>query len=395
MIRSCERGDLGLEPAELVLRRGPAGGRGVGRRLGGVDLRPQVVDGSSGDRARRGHDRRREHDDRGDCTESARSAGHWGHVVIIDHSRHSEAWHNASERPGSKPSASHPTGGNRQARGRPGPSQGQVTAGSLTAVSAKRMAGELALVTGSTSGIGQAIAVEFAAEGARVVVHGRDGARGRAVVDRIDGRRAVPPPSSPPTSPTEAACTDLVARVRELARRAHGPGEQRGREHGRARSDSIAGHGHGHWEAALRVNLTAPMWLCRRRIPHMLAAGHGSIVNISSRQAERPSRGLAAYAASKGGLNALTRAHRRRLRDRRHPVQHDQPRLHAQRTPRRRHRPRAAGALERHAPHPARRGARRRARGRVPREPRVGVRHRHQPPARRRQQHRARASSLG
>jgi len=56
------------------------------------------------------------------------------------------------------------------------------------------------------------------------------------------------------------------------------------------------------------VNLSAPMWLCRAAIPHMADAGHGSIVNISSRQGEKPSRGLAAYAASKGGLNALTRA---------------------------------------------------------------------------------------
>jgi NAD(P)-dependent dehydrogenase (short-subunit alcohol dehydrogenase family) len=40
----------------------------------------------------------------------------------------------------------------------------------------------------------------------------------------------------------------------------------------------------------------------------MLEAGHGSIVNISSRQAERASPGFAAYVASKGGLNALTRA---------------------------------------------------------------------------------------
>jgi len=63
-----------------------------------------------------------------------------------------------------------------------------------------------------------------------------------------------------------------------------------------------------YWEVALRVNLTAPMLLCRAALPHMLAAGHGAIVNVSSRQAERPSPGMAAYCASKGGLNALTRA---------------------------------------------------------------------------------------
>jgi meso-butanediol dehydrogenase/(S,S)-butanediol dehydrogenase/diacetyl reductase len=62
------------------------------------------------------------------------------------------------------------------------------------------------------------------------------------------------------------------------------------------------------WDASLRINLTAPMWLARAAIPHMIEAGHGSILNISSRAAERASPGLAAYIASKGGLNALTRS---------------------------------------------------------------------------------------
>jgi meso-butanediol dehydrogenase/(S,S)-butanediol dehydrogenase/diacetyl reductase len=62
------------------------------------------------------------------------------------------------------------------------------------------------------------------------------------------------------------------------------------------------------WDAILRVDLTAPMWLCRAAIAPMRAAGHGAIVNISSRQAERASPGFAAYVAAKGGLNALTRA---------------------------------------------------------------------------------------
>jgi NAD(P)-dependent dehydrogenase (short-subunit alcohol dehydrogenase family) len=62
------------------------------------------------------------------------------------------------------------------------------------------------------------------------------------------------------------------------------------------------------WEAILRVDLTAPMWCARAAIPHLRAAGHGAIVNISSRQAERASPGLAAYVAAKSGLNGLTRA---------------------------------------------------------------------------------------
>jgi NAD(P)-dependent dehydrogenase (short-subunit alcohol dehydrogenase family) len=48
--------------------------------------------------------------------------------------------------------------------------------------------------------------------------------------------------------------------------------------------------------------------LTRAALVHLIAADRGSIVNISTRQAERASRGFAAYIASKGGLNALTRS---------------------------------------------------------------------------------------
>jgi meso-butanediol dehydrogenase/(S,S)-butanediol dehydrogenase/diacetyl reductase len=62
------------------------------------------------------------------------------------------------------------------------------------------------------------------------------------------------------------------------------------------------------WDTSLRVNLSAPMWLCRAAIPLMRLGGHGSIINISSRQAERASTGFGAYIASKAGLNGLTRS---------------------------------------------------------------------------------------
>ena len=168
-----------------------------------------------------------------------------------------------------------------------------------------RLAGERVLVTGSTSGIGKHVAMMCAREGARVAVHGRDRGRGEAVVRTIAeaGGTAV---FLPADLTEEAACTRLVDAAAErlgsltvlVNNAALGTG-------GRS---PIGTFDTAKWEAVLRVNLTSVAWLCRAAIPHMRAAGHGAIVNVSSRQAERASGGLAAYIASKGGLNALTRS---------------------------------------------------------------------------------------
>jgi 3-oxoacyl-[acyl-carrier protein] reductase len=168
-----------------------------------------------------------------------------------------------------------------------------------------RLDGERALVTGSTAGIGRAIARRFAAEGAAVAVHGRDADRGEAVVDEIvagGGTATLVLGDLGDEGAVDRLVVDAADRLgglTVLVNNAAGGG---------GRDGAVSDLSTDAWEAILRVDLTAPMWACRASIPHMLAAGHGAIVNISSRQGHRPSRGLAAYVAAKGGLDALTRA---------------------------------------------------------------------------------------
>ncbi len=174
-----------------------------------------------------------------------------------------------------------------------------------------RLAGEIALVTGSSSGIGRAVAVEFAAQGAQVIVTGRDVERGEAAATAA--RRAARDLGGdaafvPADLADEAASVALVGAAGErfggltvLVNNAVAASVDE--------SDGpVTELGTAAWESSLRINLTAPMWLCRAAIPLMIEAGRGSIINVSSRAAERASPGLAGYIASKGGLNALTRS---------------------------------------------------------------------------------------
>jgi 3-oxoacyl-[acyl-carrier protein] reductase len=168
-----------------------------------------------------------------------------------------------------------------------------------------RLAGEMALVTGSTSGIGAAIATAFAAEGAAVVVTGRDRDRGGAVAAEVTSRGGRAAFLAADLT-DERACDALVdGAVEELGgltivvNNAVATGSPDGPV-GELTTET--------WESVLRVGVTAALWVTRRAIPHLRRAGHGSVVNISSRAAERGTPGLAAYTAAKGALNALTRS---------------------------------------------------------------------------------------
>jgi len=62
------------------------------------------------------------------------------------------------------------------------------------------------------------------------------------------------------------------------------------------------------WESVIRINLIGPYLMCRAVVPLMLERGYGRIINLSSNSVRIPGPGQTAYAASKGGVEALTRA---------------------------------------------------------------------------------------
>ncbi len=168
-----------------------------------------------------------------------------------------------------------------------------------------RMAGERAVVTGSTSGIGKAIATMFGREGAAVCVTGRDATRGAAVADGIRAAGGTACFVAADLRDEEACARLIEAAAEQLGGLTVLVNNAAGGEGG---DGAVASVTTAAWEAIFRVNVTAPFWLCRAAIPHLRTAGHGAIVNVSTRQAERASKGFSAYVASKSALNGLTRS---------------------------------------------------------------------------------------
>jgi NAD(P)-dependent dehydrogenase (short-subunit alcohol dehydrogenase family) len=167
-----------------------------------------------------------------------------------------------------------------------------------------RLEGEVAIVTGATMGLGREIARLFGSEGCAVVLTGRDHDRGsRAARDVEDeGGAALFVPAD---LRREADCQALVDAT--LAHFGSLTVLVNNAVNNTVMADDgpVADVDRATFDAVLAVNLVGPATLSRLAIPAMLDAGHGAIVNVSSRAAERGTPNLAAYTAMKGGLNAL------------------------------------------------------------------------------------------
>ena len=165
-----------------------------------------------------------------------------------------------------------------------------------------RLAGRRAIITGADSGIGRAVAIAFAREGADVALNylPSEEPDARDVVALVEkaGRKAV---ALPGDITSERFCEDLVAK----ANAALGGIDILVNVAGKQTSVAdIADLTTEQFEATFRTNVYAMFWLCKAAIPHMRPGS--TIVNTTSIQSYQPSPGLLDYASTKAAITAFT-----------------------------------------------------------------------------------------
>src|SRR5262245_40815394 len=172
-------------------------------------------------------------------------------------------------------------------------------------MSGSRLSGQVAIVTGGASGIGRATVLALAGEGAQIAIVDRDGDGAHVVADETIARGGQAKAFVADLADPAAIESVVQAVLAEL-----------GRVDILVNSAGVHGAPHSavdfsddKFELVMAINLRAPFLLTRAIGQHMISrGGGGKIVNLSSSSAFRATYSPAIYAATKAGINGLTRA---------------------------------------------------------------------------------------
>jgi NAD(P)-dependent dehydrogenase (short-subunit alcohol dehydrogenase family) len=168
-----------------------------------------------------------------------------------------------------------------------------------------RLAGKTALVTGSTSNIGRSIAQAFAAEGAHVVVSGRDDERAGVVVDAIRRQGGTADYVRADLDGSQSASRDLAVATLE---RVGGRLDILVNNAGIFPAATTLDADESTVDRVLAVNVKSAFFLTQAIAPTMIEAGGGVIINLGSWVARLGLPSGALYASTKGAVETLTRA---------------------------------------------------------------------------------------
>jgi 3-oxoacyl-[acyl-carrier protein] reductase len=162
------------------------------------------------------------------------------------------------------------------------------------------LAGKTAFVTGSTRGIGLAIARAYLGAGAKVAIVGRDAARAQGVASELGGRT------------TSVACdvadAEQVEAALAAAESALGPVDILVNNAGITRDNILVRLSEDDWDAVLDANLKGAFHTTRAAIKGMMKRRSGRIINVTSVVGLIGNKGQANYAASKAGLIGFTKS---------------------------------------------------------------------------------------
>jgi glucose 1-dehydrogenase len=168
----------------------------------------------------------------------------------------------------------------------------------------RKLAGAIAIVTGSDSGIGQAIAIEFARQGANVAVtwlHDEAGAAATVREVEARGQRAM-------AHQIDVRDPEAIAQLFAFTRVELGVPSILVNDADIGGGGPVSDMTIAEWDNVLKTNLYGPFYACQHFVRmRREVGGRGKIINISSVHEEIPTAGGAAYCASKGALRNLTR----------------------------------------------------------------------------------------
>jgi len=164
-----------------------------------------------------------------------------------------------------------------------------------------RLTGKVAIITGAGRGIGAAIAKRFAAEGAKIVICD-------LLKEGLEETASACPKGSTLPFPADVRKIENAQAMADAALKFGGKIDILVNDAGITRSGGVANADVDEWMDVIATNLFGPFYIMRAVIPHMMDAGGGSIVSISSLAGIRRMPEASAYSTSKSGLIGLAQS---------------------------------------------------------------------------------------